>query len=435
MDMLDTMAVDMEKIADYYMKDIDFEQIRSVIRESIVKEIEKELRNPGMLSPKSELMKSIYRVINAMAIVLLAMLLLVMGTMVYKVVRWGGNPDVFTPEMNLSFPETWAKMIVTAAAFAIGVLPTGLVLVTSITLAASVIILARKQTLIQELYSLENLSRVDTICLDKTGTLTDGTMSVESVEYFALSEEDSKKLMSTLVSSMKSLNQTGQAMLSFFGSDAFYKIKEDIPFSSARKYSGAILDDGRKLLLGAPEYLSKDKTILDKAKKHAQEGKRVLLFVVDDEPIAMIVLKDGLVQSEFCSPYRSIRQSIICFTLYLANLDFREVVLHIVTEARLTVVLLLRADVSVLELFHHHDLLFLRGDEHQHACCEIAALERVLSVECQWLQVGQVRVEQYEGDGKVGQLISELTCQLELRRHHNHAVGLCLQALLRSLLK
>ena len=243
---------------------------------------------------KSELMKSIYRVINAMAIVLLAMLLLVMGTMVYKVVRWGGNPDVFTPEMNLSFPETWAKMIVTAAAFAIGVLPTGLVLVTSITLAASVIILARKQTLIQELYSLENLSRVDTICLDKTGTLTDGTMSVESVEYFASSEEDSKKLMSTLVSSMKSLNQTGQAMLSFFGSDAFYKIKEDIPFSSARKYSGAILDDGRKLLLGAPEYLSKDKTILDKAKKHAQEGKRVLLFVVDDEPIAMIVLKDGI---------------------------------------------------------------------------------------------------------------------------------------------
>lgn len=245
---------------------------------------------------KSELMRSIYRIINAMAFVLLIMLVTVMGTMIYKVLRWGGDPTVFDPEMNLGFPETWAKMLTTASAFAIGVLPTGLVLVTSITLAASVIILARKQTLIQELYSLENLSRVDTICLDKTGTLTDGTMSVDEVVYY---KEESlvNGLITTLNASMKSINQTGQAMLVHFGNAEKFKIKEDIPFSSARKYSGAKLVDGRELVLGAPEYLTSDAAILARAKSFAREGKRVLLFSVNKVPYALIALKDGIRKS------------------------------------------------------------------------------------------------------------------------------------------
>lgn len=242
---------------------------------------------------KSMLMRSIYRVINVMAFVLLVMLLLVMGTMIWKVLAHGGDPSVFDIEMNLSYPETWAKMTVTAAAFAIGVLPTGLVLVTSITLAASVIILAKQKTLIQELYSLENLSRVDTICLDKTGTLTDGTMSVEEVLY--LQEETfTKDLISTLVSSMKSMNQTGQAMFAYFGHEARFTVAEEIPFSSARKYSGAILEDGRELILGAPEYLSEDSKILEHAASYARQGKRVLLFCVDKKPAALIMLKDGI---------------------------------------------------------------------------------------------------------------------------------------------
>ena len=243
---------------------------------------------------KSELMRSIYRVINVMAIVLLSMLILVLGTMMIKILLHGNDPAVFgNNPMSLSSPGTWAEITVTAAAFAIGVLPTGLVLVTSLSLAASVLILAREKTLIQELYSLENLSRVDTICLDKTGTLTDGTMSVENVVYFQ-DEEFSKKYLSTLVSSMKTLNQTGQAMLAYFGNEAFFKVKKDIPFSSARKYSGAELEDGKKLLLGAPEYLTEDPKILQQADAFAKEGKRVLLFREEETPVALIILKDGI---------------------------------------------------------------------------------------------------------------------------------------------
>ena len=246
---------------------------------------------------KSQLMISIHRIINVMAIVLLVMLVLVMSTMIIKVVIHGQDPNVFDPLMSLDSPESWAKMTVTAAAFAIGVLPTGLVLVTSITLAASVIILARQNTLIQELYSLENLSRVDTICLDKTGTLTDGTMSVEKTIDINGSQEENAAYMSTMVSSMKSINQTGQALLVYFGNEVKHAVKEDIPFSSVKKYSGAILDSGDELLLGAPEYLCKDEQVLEQAKHYAKLGMRVLLLTLNKTPRSLIVLKDGIRKS------------------------------------------------------------------------------------------------------------------------------------------
>ena len=250
----------------------------------------------GIEKTKSELMRSIYSVINIMAFVLIAIVVLVYLTMMYKVVRWGNNSSIFNPTLDLTMVETWCQMTVTVSAFAIGVLPTGLVLVTSITLAASVIILARQNTLVQELYSLENLSRVDTICLDKTGTLTDGTMSVEEVVYY-LDETTTKNMISTLVSAMTSVNQTGLAMSNYFGNQAYAEIKEEIPFSSDRKYSGAILKDGRTLTLGAPEYLTHDPMILSQASNYQKEGKRVLLFLSNGLPYALIILKDGIRRS------------------------------------------------------------------------------------------------------------------------------------------
>ncbi len=245
---------------------------------------------------KSELMRSIYRVINLMAGVLIAMLILVLVTMVTKILLYGDDPSIFEKKMDLSLVDTWAKMTVTAAAFAIGVLPTGLVLVTSVALTASVVILAKQNTLVQELYSLENLSRVDTICLDKTGTLTDGTMSVDEVVYYG-EEATVDSLFATLLSSMRSVNPTGQALIAHFGNEAHEEVAEEIAFSSARKYSGAKLKDGRELLLGAPEYLSKDKALLDRATAFAKEGKRVLLFLVSGKPLALVTLRDGIRKS------------------------------------------------------------------------------------------------------------------------------------------
>ena len=112
----------------------------------------------------------------------------------------------------------------------------------------------------------------------------------------------------------------------------------------------------------------------------------------------------------------------------VGNLDLGEVIAHVVAEARLTVGLLLRAHMAVLKLFHHHDFLLFRCDEHHHAGSEIAALKRVLTEECQRLEVGQVGVEQDEGDVSIGQLVGELAGDLQLGGHHDDTVGVLTKA-------
>ena len=112
-----------------------------------------------------------------------------------------------------------------------------------------------------------------------------------------------------------------------------------------------------------------------------------------------------------------------------------EVVAHVVTESRFTVLLLFGGHVAVPHLLHQHDLLFLRGNEHQHAGCEVSALERVLAVERQRPQVGHVRVEQDEGYLFGVQLVGEVACQFQCGRHYDHSIGLLLQTVSRSLLK
>lgn len=244
---------------------------------------------------KSELMRNINRLINIMSIVLLAVVIVVIATLCQKIAATGDQADIWDGmTMSLSDPATWSRIIVTAGAFAIGVIPTGLVLITSVTLAVSIISLSRQRTMIQELYALENLSRVDVICLDKTGTLTDGTMEVVENRYF-ISQEEAEKHIRALLGAKGPTNQTSEALIRYYGKDEAAPIKEAIPFSSANKYSGIVYEDGRKLLLGAPEYLLEEgNKELEYVKSKASEGKRVLALILEDKPIALFVLKDNI---------------------------------------------------------------------------------------------------------------------------------------------
>ena len=243
---------------------------------------------------KSELMVNIYRIINFLAIFLLIMAAVIVGTLIYKVNKWGGSGVLGPGVDSLDDALTWGRIIVTTASFCIGVIPTGLVLLTSITLAVSIMNLSKKQTLIQELYSLENLSRVDVICLDKTGTLTDGTMSVCGTNMF-IPQEQFERVLRRILGCFETGNLTSKALLEHFGKEEPKDLVEAIPFSSETKCSGYKSSNGHTFLLGAPEYIAKGHAKVEAyAKAEAEKGHRVLALTMDDEPLGLVALEDGV---------------------------------------------------------------------------------------------------------------------------------------------
>ena len=274
-------------------------QVKAIVSEvgnfTYINQLSKKLKK--IQKTRSELMRNIYTILDIMAIVLFVIVLTVLGTLIYKVIHWGNNPDVFPVPLDLKDAESWSIIVTTTSAFAIGIIPTGLLLMTSITLTASVIHLAKHQTLIQELFSLESLSRVDTICLDKTGTLTDDTMELVDVDYFD-DEEEAKNYLRIMLGSQPLRNSTTEALFKVFGSKQSHHTASLIPFSSERKYAGVTFEDGLEIYLGAPEALFPgDLRILKIAIERASNGYRVVGLKKNNEPIALFYLKDGIRKS------------------------------------------------------------------------------------------------------------------------------------------
>ena len=246
---------------------------------------------------KSELMTTIFKIIRMLSVALAVVEVVVIGTLVYKIMRNGGDPTVFEMPLSISDPVAWARIMITGGSFGVGIIPSGLVLTTSVTLMLSIVSLSRKQTLIQELYSLENLSRVDVICLDKTGTLTDGSMTVKDLKCYAHLEEV-VECARDLMASVDNRNATAEAIYQKFGASETPAHKETIPFSSATKSSGMVYPDGRVLLMGAPEYLlpAGDERLQFVAEK-AKEGCRVLAMRLDERLLCFFIIEDHIRES------------------------------------------------------------------------------------------------------------------------------------------
>ena len=244
---------------------------------------------------KSELMTSIMKIIKILTVGLVISTAVITATMVYKVIVHGSDPTVWGGlTLSLTDPVTWALIILTDGMFGSGIIPSGLVLTTSVALMVSIAQLTKKQTLVQELYSLENLSRVDIICLDKTGTLTDGSMSVCDVKFF-LPEEEVRRHVRQLVAASEDRNATAEAIFQYFGTETHPYYREVIPFSSANKYSGLVYHDSKKLLMGAPEYLlPAEDEHLSYVTDHAAQGHRVVAVTLDGVLIALIAIEDHI---------------------------------------------------------------------------------------------------------------------------------------------
>ena len=257
--------------------------------------------------------------------------------------------------------NTFKASVVSMVAGVLGMIPEGLVLLTSVALTLGTLVLANKKTLVQELYCIETLARVDTLCLDKTGTITEGTMCVERVEPWDESllrnlTEDKEEpdeggmlqdqeiqqenaetqnpdtgsqteadqaetidetavlqdiheiedMMGNLMYVLKDQNATIDALRKRFPTKTSMTLEHIVPFSSDRKYSGAVFEDRGTYLMGAAQFLFPEgrEEILDVCQKYAQEGLRVLTLAhssqmaegtelpADLEPVALLLLTD-----------------------------------------------------------------------------------------------------------------------------------------------
>lgn len=213
--------------------------------------------------PRSELMSSLRFFIKAVAIVIVPM---AAAYMIKSVVI-----------VKESVPEAVRR----TSAVVIGMIPSGMFLLTSLALAVGIIKLARQNTLVQDLYSLETLSRVDTICFDKTGTITDGKMTF--VEEIIINPHDTstEDIISSMLCELKDNNQTAIALYEKFGDDGKFTATAALPFNSARKLSAVTFDNKGTFAFGAPEFvLSTEEydSIKPLVEKQTQKGLRVLVL-------------------------------------------------------------------------------------------------------------------------------------------------------------
>ena len=281
--------------------------------------------------PKSRLMIAISKIIRNMTFIAIPLAVFVA---IYEFVYGILNN---TRGLPIVAPVWGEESIFSNATFYSGVtiaymIPCGMALLASVAMATGVVKLAQNKTLAQDLYSVESLSRVNTLCLDKTGTLTDGSMTLEETIILdkSYNEESLDRLMSSYLDAFNEANQTSTALLNKFGklveriddygqknsSNAFrkkfknldqLKVNDRIHFSSARKYSAVEFEGLGWFVMGAPEYITKDKEVLAKVNEYAQSGLRVIVLakvngvVIKDKPVpadntlvAMHILSDTI---------------------------------------------------------------------------------------------------------------------------------------------
>lgn len=194
------------------------------------------------------------------------------------------------------------------AAVVIGMIPSGMFLLTSMALAVGVIKLSKHNTSVQDMYALEMLARIDVLCLDKTGTITDGNMKVEEVVLLNPSEISIKDIIGSMQNALRDNNMTSIALIDYFGLNTLMIPKTTIPFSSDKKYSAVTFMDYGTYVLGAPSYIIKN--LPERFEKIVQQntmlGGRVLLLahsngnIEDDtlpkalKPLALIILQDNI---------------------------------------------------------------------------------------------------------------------------------------------
>ena len=250
--------------------------------------------------PKSDLLKTLTNIIRIVGIIIIPL-----GSLVF-ISQFEGTNGLL---LGFNGSKTYEEAVLTTSGAVIGMIPSGLFLLTSIALAVGVIRLAQNNTLVQELYCIEMLARVDVLCLDKTGTITDGTMYVKDViEYNNKTGLNVKTIYQAMQNVLDDDNVTSKALEEKFGRNKKIKHKNLIPFSSIRKFSAVEFEKYGTYVLGAPEFvLGENFTLVSEdVMKAANDGYRVICMahsngsIVDNKvegkilPVALILIEDTI---------------------------------------------------------------------------------------------------------------------------------------------
>ncbi len=185
----------------------------------------------------------------------------------------------------------------------VAMIPEGLILLTSVAFAVSVVRLGKRNVVVQELPAVETLARVDVICLDKTGTLTEGALTLDRIVAGpSVTDAEARRLLAMMAASEAVPNSTlralGIGLEVDFDAGVPEGITHQVPFSSARKWSAATFADGTNCLLGAPDVLMRAMgelgSLSEAIEVYASQGKRVLLLAAADAPVSGDQLPSGL---------------------------------------------------------------------------------------------------------------------------------------------
>ena len=241
-------------------------------------------------APASNLFKSLNRLIRFIGIALVPL-----GIATF-IKEWFTSYDI-------------AESVKSTSGAITGMIPAGMFLLITIALSVGVVKLARKKTLVKDIYSIEMLARTDVLCLDKTGTITDGTMNVvELIETSKRKKETIEKIISSILYAQSSSNLTSLALGNYFPTKEYLKAEKVIEFSSSRKFSVTTFENGKTYYLGAPTFTNCPLTKKHKEalSKNMEKGYRVLGLVEADESfnekegpkgkqlLALIVLEDHI---------------------------------------------------------------------------------------------------------------------------------------------
>lgn len=193
--------------------------------------------------------------------------------------------------------DTFQNSVVSTAAAMVGMIPEGLVLLISLAFAVSVIKLSARKTLCQDMYCVETLARVDVLCLDKTGTITEGSMQVDEIVPFAgFSEEAMKEALTALVNALPDSNPTFLALKDHLPGASSWRAGDLVPFSSARKWSGAYFPGRGSYVMGAGEFILGPafEGVKAQVEGYSKNGQRVLLLARSDQAFDGKELPGGL---------------------------------------------------------------------------------------------------------------------------------------------